>query len=148
MFTGKNYSPTNVLQFRLTLVSLVLSIKFNEDIYFENSHYAEFGGISTKELAYLEKKFLQYIGYKMMVNPEKFKRNYYQIVNKFKEQRAESPSSSINSLATHHTESLSPLIDTSYTDPQLSQSSSFSCIDLTNTRAAVEIAQEEIGISN
>jgi hypothetical protein len=42
---------------------LLVSIKFFDDIYYNNTYYAKIGGISLLELNQLEKEFISNINY-------------------------------------------------------------------------------------
>ena len=53
---------------RLILTSIVLAIKFSDDIYADNGSYAKIGGISLIELNYLEVEMLNLLRYTLFVN--------------------------------------------------------------------------------
>ena len=73
---------------RLLLISIIISIKINEDKIFGNNYYAEVGGISIKEFNSIESDFVNYINYYLFVTEEeffKYKRfleNYYLTIKK------------------------------------------------------------------
>eukprot|EP00826_Nyctotherus_ovalis_P020403 TRINITY_DN16403_c0_g1_i1.p1 TRINITY_DN16403_c0_g1~~TRINITY_DN16403_c0_g1_i1.p1 ORF type:complete len:176 (+),score=20.25 TRINITY_DN16403_c0_g1_i1:171-698(+) len=67
IFTGKTKG-----QFKLVLAGLVISIKYNEDYYFSNEHYAAVGGIPLAELNFLEKTLLALIDYQVHVEEEDY----------------------------------------------------------------------------
>lgn len=69
--------------FRLTLTGLVIAIKFNEDLFYQNKVYADIGGITTQELAYLEKEFLKMIGFDLLVNRSLFNEIYAMLLQNF-----------------------------------------------------------------
>jgi len=73
---------------RLLLISIIMSIKINEDQIFNNNYYAEVGGVSIKEFNSIESDFVNYINYYLFVTEEeffKYKRfleNYYLTIKK------------------------------------------------------------------
>ena len=71
----------NTISYRLTLTALVITVKFYDDNFYENKIYAKFGGISTKELAFLEKEFLKMIDFDLMVDRDTFDK-FYKNMNK------------------------------------------------------------------
>ena len=57
----------SIIGFRLTLTGLVVCIKFYSDSFYQNKFYAAIGGISTKELSFLEKEFLKMIKFDLLI---------------------------------------------------------------------------------
>jgi len=57
---------------RLVLTSLVLAMKFFDDVHYQNAYYAKVGGIQTKEMNNLEFEFLQLLNWKLHVSPLEF----------------------------------------------------------------------------
>jgi len=57
---------------RLLLCSMVLAAKFHDDCFYSNSFYAKVGGLKIEELNGLERKMLQLLDYKLLVQPEEF----------------------------------------------------------------------------
>lgn len=55
---------------RFLLISIVVSIKYNEDDYLDNKVYAQVGGIKLEELNKLEIDFLELIDWKLFTNEE------------------------------------------------------------------------------
>lgn len=53
-------------------MAFVLASKCFDDLFFENSSYAKMGGISPKELLFLEKQFLALLDYEVFVSAEDF----------------------------------------------------------------------------
>ena len=49
---------------------MLVSIKYNEDEYFSNKFYAKVGGISVKDLDFLEYAFLTLIDFQLFVDEE------------------------------------------------------------------------------
>ena len=54
----------------MLLASILVSIKFNEDDYYENTFYAKVGGIELLEMNNLESTFLNDLEYKIYVKQE------------------------------------------------------------------------------
>ena len=57
---------------RILFSAIYTALKFNEDILYKNSFYAEIGGISIKELINLENAFIKLIDFKLFVSEEIF----------------------------------------------------------------------------
>ena len=63
-------TPLNV--HRLYLTALLIAIKFHEDVFYDNAHFAKVGGIVTSELNSMEVHFLTALDYKVHVRDEDF----------------------------------------------------------------------------
>ena len=59
---------------RLIITSILLAIKYNEDDYYSNSHYAKVGGISLQELNTLEDEFIEGLNWKVFVDLDLFEK--------------------------------------------------------------------------
>lgn len=59
---------------RLIIASTVISVKFNEDDYFSNEHYAKIGGISLQELNNLEEEFINNLNWVTWIDLELFEK--------------------------------------------------------------------------
>ncbi|KAJ4847630.1 Cyclin-U4-1 [Turnera subulata] len=57
---------------RLLITSVLVAVKFMDDIYYNNAYYAKVGGISTMEMNYLEVDFLFGLGFNLNVTPNTF----------------------------------------------------------------------------
>ncbi|KAH6813080.1 cyclin p4 [Perilla frutescens var. frutescens] len=57
---------------RLLITSIMLSAKFMDDMYYNNAYYAKVGGISTREINFLEVDFLFGLGFHLNVTPSTF----------------------------------------------------------------------------
>ncbi|CAE7620323.1 CYCU4-1 [Symbiodinium natans] len=55
---------------RLLVTSVMLAVKFFDDVYYSNAYYAKVGGVKTREVNILEGQFLQLIEWKLHVTPE------------------------------------------------------------------------------
>ena len=59
---------------RILFISILISIKYNEDQYYNNKYYAEIAGVKLKELNTLEYAFLHKTQFRLFVNDETFKK--------------------------------------------------------------------------
>jgi hypothetical protein len=57
---------------RLTMTSILIAIKVNEDRYFSNNQYARIVGLGLKEINRLEQDFLKLIRYTLFVSIQEF----------------------------------------------------------------------------
>nr|XP_043610485.1 cyclin-U4-1-like [Erigeron canadensis] len=57
---------------RLLITSVMIAAKFMDDMYYNNAYYAKVGGITTKEINFLEVDFLFGLGFQLNVNPTTF----------------------------------------------------------------------------
>ncbi|KVF02455.1 cyclin-U4-1-like, partial [Cynara cardunculus var. scolymus] len=65
--------PINSLNVhRLLVTSVLISIKFMDDMCYNNAYYAKVGGISTAEINLLEVDFLFGLGFQLNVTPNTF----------------------------------------------------------------------------
>ncbi|KAI8025170.1 Cyclin-U4-1 [Camellia lanceoleosa] len=65
--------PINSLSVhRLLITSVMVAVKFMDDIYYNNAYYAKVGGISTAEMNFLEVDFLFGLGFHLNVTPTTF----------------------------------------------------------------------------
>ena len=53
---------------RIVFSALLISIKFNEDSYYDNKYYSEIAGVKLKELKILEYSFISLINFNLFVN--------------------------------------------------------------------------------
>ena len=65
---------------RLLFTSIIISIKYNEDIIYNNLFYSKIGGISTDELIKLESVFLKIINFELFVQDDLYQK-YYDYLN-------------------------------------------------------------------
>ncbi len=59
---------------RILFSSILISIKFNEDKFFEHKYYSSVAGVSMKELKELEMDFLKLINYNVFVSKKIFEK--------------------------------------------------------------------------
>lgn len=57
---------------RIFLASLIVSVKYNEDLVYSNSHYAKAGGVHLREINRLERVLLQSLDFNVKVEPEQY----------------------------------------------------------------------------
>ncbi|KAA8496758.1 Cyclin-U4-1 [Porphyridium purpureum] len=57
---------------RLFLTALVLAVKFCEDVFYDNAHFAKVGGITVQELNRMELEFLKALEFRMHVSEDQF----------------------------------------------------------------------------
>eukprot|EP00009_Paramoeba_aestuarina_P014707 CAMPEP_0201524176 /NCGR_PEP_ID=MMETSP0161_2-20130828/21158_1 /ASSEMBLY_ACC=CAM_ASM_000251 /TAXON_ID=180227 /ORGANISM="Neoparamoeba aestuarina, Strain SoJaBio B1-5/56/2" /LENGTH=250 /DNA_ID=CAMNT_0047923467 /DNA_START=17 /DNA_END=769 /DNA_ORIENTATION=+ len=104
--TDKTFINANTIH-RLIMVSVVIATKFLDDFLQTNTFYARVGGISLSELNKLESEFLQILDFDLLVSEPEY-RGYEKFVR----------------LATHATDTDSPLLSLSPPPPPSSSSSS------------------------
>ena len=59
---------------RILFTSILASIKYNEDQYYDNKYYAEIAGVKLKELNTIEYNFLHMINFQLFVNDETYRK--------------------------------------------------------------------------
>ena len=59
---------------RILFAAIVISIKYNEDNYYDNKFYSEIGGIKLKELKSMEYSFLELNDFNVFVNYNEFEK--------------------------------------------------------------------------
>jgi len=63
----------NISFYRMYLAAVVVAIKFHDDDFFSNAHYAVIGGVdNTEEMNILERAFLQAIKHKLFISTEEW----------------------------------------------------------------------------
>ena len=77
--SGIILNPYNI--HRIILGCLLLAIKYNEDVYFTNEHYAKVGGISVKELNNLEYFSFQLIDFNLYISDDIYDKYLKYITN-------------------------------------------------------------------
>jgi hypothetical protein len=61
---------------RLLFISIIASIKYNEDIIYNNLFYSKIGGITETELIKLETYFLKIIDFELFVRDDLYQKYY------------------------------------------------------------------------
>ena len=67
--------------YKIILSSMVVAIKYNEDNFYSSDIYAKIGGLSIKELNYLEFHFLVLIKFSLFVEKDLFDKYYDNIMS-------------------------------------------------------------------
>ena len=72
---------------RVLFGSILISIKFNEDSYYDNKFYAEIAGVKLKELKLIEDSFFQLNDFNVYVDFKEYEqyRNYLEDFNEIKD---------------------------------------------------------------
>lgn len=65
---------------RLLFTSILVAIKYNEDIICDNSYFSKIAGVTKKELAMLEYEFMKIINFDLFVS-NKIYQTYYDFLN-------------------------------------------------------------------
>jgi hypothetical protein len=65
---------------RLTLVALVLAVKYHEDNHYSQAYYAQVGGVSLSELNAIERKFVEILEWDLDVNYDRFAKYFGELV--------------------------------------------------------------------
>lgn len=68
--TGIVLTPYNI--HRILFTSVLISIKFNEDSYFDNTFYSQIAGVKPNELKLLEYTFLEFNDFNVFVKDNEF----------------------------------------------------------------------------
>ena len=77
--SGIILNPHNI--HRIILGCLLLAIKYNEDVYFTNEHYAKVGGVSIKELNTLEYYSFQLLDFNLFISEDIYQKYLNYITN-------------------------------------------------------------------
>ena len=70
---------------RILFTSVLISIKYNEDSFYDNKYYSEIAGVKLKELKLLEYSFISMIDFKLYVSDEIYEK-YLNYLDNFEEQ--------------------------------------------------------------
>jgi hypothetical protein len=65
---------------RLLFIAILIAIKYNEDIIYDNLYYSKIGGVTKKELLILENEFLKLIDFNLFVSNKMYQK-YYDYLN-------------------------------------------------------------------
>jgi hypothetical protein len=68
---------------RLIVTSMMLSVKFFDDVYYSNAYYAKVGGVRGSEMNVLEAHFLRLLDWDLFVKPEEFEAYKHNVLNAF-----------------------------------------------------------------
>ena len=75
---------------------MIIAIKYNEDNYYSSEIYSKLGGISIKELNYLEFNFLILIKFSLFIEDDLFSKYYDNLISFNEENNEESLEESDN----------------------------------------------------
>ena len=67
---------------RLLFGAILISIKFNEDSYYDNKYYSEIAGVKLKELKMIEYNFLEMNNFNVFINHKEYEQ-YRQYLEEF-----------------------------------------------------------------
>jgi hypothetical protein len=76
--------------YKLIISSMIVAIKYNEDYFYSTEVYAKLGGLTVKELKYLEFQFLVLIKFCLFVEKELFDKYNNNLINCDEENENES----------------------------------------------------------
>lgn len=65
---------------RMLATSVVLAVKYLDDIYYSNTYYARVAGLALQDLNRLEAGFLKLVGWRMHVAPDEFEQYVSQLL--------------------------------------------------------------------
>ena len=67
--------------YKLIICSMIIAIKYNEDNFYSSEIYAKLGGVTLKELNYLEFQFLILIKFSLFVEKDLFDKYYHNLMS-------------------------------------------------------------------
>lgn len=67
---------------RILFTAVLISIKYNEDSFFDNKYYSEIAGVKIKELKLLEYTFISMVNFKFFVSTELYQK-YLEYLDEF-----------------------------------------------------------------
>ena len=70
---------------RILFTSVLISIKYNEDSFYENNYYADIAGVKLKELKLLEYTFISMVDFKLYVSNEIYEK-YQNFLDNYEKQ--------------------------------------------------------------
>lgn len=70
---------------RILFTAILLSIKYNEDSYYDNKYYSEIAGVKLKELKLLEYTFISMIDFKLYIKNDTYEK-YKNYLDDFEQQ--------------------------------------------------------------
>ena len=76
--------------YKLIICSMIIAIKYNEDNFYSSEVYAKLGGITVRELNYLEFQFLILIKFSLFVEKELFDKYYDNLISINEDNNSES----------------------------------------------------------
>ena len=76
-----NFIVNSFNVFKIIFSSLIMAIKYNEDLYYDNNYYAKVGGLTLKEFNYLEIYYLRLIDFKLYISDDVFETYFRNIID-------------------------------------------------------------------
>ena len=76
--------------YKLIICSMIIAIKYNEDNFYSSEVYAKLGGVTVKELNFLEFQFLILIKFSLFVEKELFDKYYDNLISINEDNKSES----------------------------------------------------------
>ena len=76
--------------YKLIICSMIIAIKYNEDNFYSSEVYAKLGGITVRELNYLEFQFLILIKFSLFVEKKLFDKYYDNLISINEDNKSES----------------------------------------------------------
>ena len=70
---------------RILFAAVLISIKYNEDSFYENNYYADIAGVKLKELKLLEYTFISMVDFKLYVSNEIYEK-YQNFLDNYEKQ--------------------------------------------------------------
>ena len=70
---------------RILFTAVLISIKYNEDSFYENNYYADIAGVKLKELKLLEYTFISMVDFKLYVSNEIYEK-YQNFLDNYEKQ--------------------------------------------------------------
>jgi len=74
---GIKITQTNI--YKILFTSILTSIKYNEDLFYNNSFYSQIAGVKTKELIKMEYNFCVLLGFDFFIGEKEFN-NYFSAI--------------------------------------------------------------------
>ena len=76
-----NFIVNSYNVYKILFSSLIMAIKYNEDLYYDNNYYAKVGGLTLKEFNYLEIYYLRLIDFKLYISDDVFETYFRNIID-------------------------------------------------------------------
>lgn len=81
LLTKKNSLINHLNMTRLIFISGIMAIKMQDDFSYKNSYFAQISGVPNHEINDLEKSFLQWIEFSLLINREEYDKYYSSLTN-------------------------------------------------------------------
>jgi len=75
--------------YKLIISSMIIAVKYNEDHYYSKEVYAKLGGVTMKELNYLEFQFLILIKFSLFVEKDLYDKYYDNLISIHEDNKSE-----------------------------------------------------------